>query len=251
MKNLKWTFICIFFCTNFSFAQDNITESSDNSKKADIPGNIILDIGFNQWINVPDTAVSGGANIELDALGSRGVNIYYFYEFDLVTEKLSFNPGIGLGLDNYSFEDNSILIKKTLKYTSDSVKYKELTFTSDNNSDRTYKKSKLSVNYVDIPLEFMYKSNKDKNKAFIFALGGKIGILFQAHTKVVYKEDGETIREKLHSNFFIETIRYGLTTRIGYGGLNLFGYYSLSKMFKEGKGGPEMTPFMVGLSFLM
>ena len=237
MKTLILILICIICCTNYSFAQNNKAAAPTGStKKADIPGSLIFDVGFNQWIDAPK-------DIKLDIWKSKGLNIYYMYEIELGTEKLTFNPGFGVGLDNYHFEEENTLINKGL----DTLNNKILIFSNDTIK---YKKSKLSVNYIDIPIEFMYRSHKEKKKAFMFALGGKIGLLIQAHTKVKYKKDGETIKEKLHSNFFIEPFRYGITTRIGYGGLNLFGYYSLSKMFKKDKG-PEMTPLMLGFTLML
>jgi len=243
MKKLTLLLICTVCCANYSFAQNNKAATPTGStKKADIPGSLIFDVGFNQWINIPKDTVLGGAKMELDIWKSKGLNIYYMYEIELGTEKLTFNLGFGVGLDNYSFKNN-ILIYKGL----DTLNNKILIFSNDTIE---YKKSKLSVNYFDIPIEFMYRSHKEKKKAFIFALGGKIGMLIQAHTKVKYKQNGETIKEKRHSNFFIELFRYGVTGRIGYGGLNLFGYYSLSKMFKKDKG-PEMTSFMLGFTFML
>ncbi|MBW8049526.1 MAG: PorT family protein [Cytophagales bacterium] len=241
MKNLKLSLLALTCFVNYSFAQNNKPATPTGStKKPDIPGNLIFDIGFNQWANVPE-------DIELNIWKSKGLNIYYMYEIELGTEKLTFNPGFGVGLDNYNFEKENTLIYKGI----DTLDNKILIFSNDTfNTDRTYKKSKLSVNYIDIPIEFMYRSHKEKKKAFMFALGGKIGLLIQAHTKVKYKKDGETIKEKLHSNFFIEPFRYGVTTRIGYGGLNLFGYYSLSKMFKKDKA-PEMTPLMLGFTLMI
>ena len=250
MRNLKLSLLALACFVNYSFAQNNKAATPTSStKKADIPGSLIFDIGFNQWIGNSEVSVLSidtttiTTNIELDIWKSKGLNIYYMYEIELGTEKLTFNLGFGVGLDNYNFEKENTLINKGL----DTLNNKILIFSNDTIE---YKKSKLSVNYFDIPIEFMYRSHKEKKKAFMFALGGKIGLLIQAHTKVKYKKDGETIKEKLHSNFFIEPFRYGLTTRIGYGGLNLFGYYSLSKMFKKDKA-PEMTPLMLGLTLML
>ena len=111
MKKLILLLTCTVCCANYSFAQNNKAAAPTGStKKADIPGSLIFDIGFNQWSDAPEV-------IELDIWKSKGLNIYYMYEIELGTEKLTFNPGFGVGLDNYSFENN-ILINKGSNYSN-------------------------------------------------------------------------------------------------------------------------------------
>lgn len=42
--------------------------------------------------------------------------------------------------------------------------------------------------------------------------------------------------------------RFDLTARVNFGDLGLFVNYSLTPLFKDGKG-PELYPMMVGISF--
>src|SRR5690606_5951 len=95
-----------------------------------------------------------------------------------------------------------------------------------------------AINYVDIPLEFRYHFNKtDHSKGFRFALGGKVGFLMNSHTKVEITEpDGLTKKIKTRQDFGLNPIRYGVYTRVGLSGFNLWAYYGLNKVFKEGKG---------------
>lgn len=55
-------------------------------------------------------------------------------------------------------------------------------------------------------------------------------------TKLKYKEDGEIKQFKNKQNFNLTSIRYGVTARVSVGNVGLFGYYSLTPIFKDGKG---------------
>ena len=48
----------------------------------------------------------------------------------------------------------------------------------------------------------------------------------------------------------IEDFRYGLTGRIGYNKYTLQAFYSLSEIFKKGRGEPKVVPFSVGVGML-
>ena len=79
----------------------------------------------------------------------------------------------------------------------------------------------------------------------LYLAGGVIGgINLGAHTKYKYNKD----KEKYRSNFNLSPFKYELTGRIGFGDFCVFANYSLSPLFKDGKG-PELYPLMIGISF--
>jgi hypothetical protein len=88
------------------------------------------------------------------------------------------------------------------------------------------------------------------NRSFSVALGGRVGILTDAFTKVRFKDNGETVKIKDKSNHGINPFRYGIYTRIGVGGFSWFAFYNLSPMFEKGKGplGRDMNSLTVGIS---
>ena len=119
------------------------------------------------------------------------------------------------------------------------------------NDDVEIKKSKIAANYIDIPVEFRFHVNKENHdQGFRAAIGGKVGFLFDGHTKIKYEEDGDNKKIKQKDNFNLQRFRYGVTARIGFPGINLFGYYSLSELFESGRGPDETTAtsFNLGIS---
>jgi hypothetical protein len=218
---------------SFSLFAQKPKDTLDITKKHKPWKGLIFDVGVNQYTNAPYAPA-------LSVSGSRGINIYHYFGIPFGCCKFTLAPGFGFGFDNYNFEDASV----RLSTSGDSL----IINSGNNGANIDYKKSKLSASYLDFPLELRFSTGKSLGKTFRIAIGGKAGILFNSHTKVKYTIDNNTKKEKLHDDFAIQNFRYGLTGRIGYGYLNLFGYYGLSDLFKKGKG-PEAVPFMLGLTF--
>ncbi len=112
----------------------------------------------------------------------------------------------------------------------------------------SYKRSKLVMPYIELPIEFAYV-NKAK---FALGLGFKVGYMLPAHTKYVgdeYQADlqpGNTqLRIKYRNVLNLDKFEYGPTLRIGYKWFHVFGYYQLSSIFVKGKG-PNIYPITVG-----
>jgi hypothetical protein len=146
----------------------------------------------------------------------------------------SFAPGVGVGTS--SMFTNAQLVE-------DSARTQMVPRTD------TYKKNKLGLTYIDIPLELRFRSKPSaKNNSFKVAIGFKAGVLVDGKTKVKQKNaagDMKVYKEKRYDD--LNRFRYGVTLRIGYGPVSVIGYYSLAKVFDKGKG-PDITPFSVGLS---
>ena len=107
------------------------------------------------------------------------------------------------------------------------------------------KKTKLTVSYLTAPLILELKTPLRMGSSRLYLAGGVIGGLhIGSHTKYKYEKD----KEKYKSNYHINTFKYELTGRIGFGDFCIFANYSLSTLFKEGKG-PELYPLMIGISF--
>jgi hypothetical protein len=234
MKFLKLIFF-IFLYSGSAFCSIK-TDSTDSDRfkkdQAKAWNRFLLDIGFNQLENIP-------APLELNAWRSKGVNLYYYHRLKLIKNNLTLNPGFGLGLDNYSFS-NDVLVGTSsngiFQYLIDSLR------------NRNILKTKLSTNYLDFPLELRFKSSDNDRIAFRVAIGAKIGVLFNAHSKIKYVEDGFARKSKTRDDFGLNQFRYGIIGRIGFSYFNMFGYYSLSKLFENGKG-PDVMPFMFGITF--
>jgi hypothetical protein len=111
--------------------------------------------------------------------------------------------------------------------------------------DREIKKSKLNVTYLTFPLILEIVTPLKLNHQCLTIAGGVIGgINIGAHTKVKY----EGSKEKDRGNFNVNPLKYELTGRLGLGEICFFANYSMTPLFKEGKG-PGFNPLLIGISF--
>lgn len=107
------------------------------------------------------------------------------------------------------------------------------------------KKSKLNVSYLTAPLILEVKTPLRMGNSRLYLAGGVIGGLnIGSHTKFKYKGD----KEKLRSNFNLNSFKYDLTGRIGFGDFCVFVNYGMTPLFKTNRG-PELQPVTFGFSF--
>lgn len=207
--------------------------SQDPQPSPNFPGSLRIGFGFSFLKDAP-------ADLNLGWWKSRSLDVYYIADMPLGTSGFTFNPGIGVGIDRFGFS-RDITLKRTTEGTAISPI-----------ADVEVKKSLLSTTFFDIPLELKYNFNKtDPNRGFNIAVGGKVGYLINAHTKVNSEEEGTLIKLKTKEHFNINKLRYGITGRIGIGRFNLFYYQSLVPFFESNKGpmDTEAVHYKVGFSF--
>ena len=191
---------------------------------------------------------------------SPGFDIYLMHSTPFGKSNFSF--GYGLGINVHNMRSNAAP-QKEMKWDSASS---QNVFTGKtifsripdyvNNNEIKYDNNKLTLTYLEIPLELRYKKESKKGKMFKFSVGGKAGYLLSSYTKYkgtkyegsINDPDVGTAKIKI-KNFDIPNLQsfsYGLTMRVGYGLFNIFGYYSFSDLFVNDKG-PEMYPISVGI----
>ncbi len=215
-------FLFLLLASFSAFSQS--TEKRPATARPDLPGTFTLEFGLNRGLDAPD-------NFDLGLFGSRTINLYYQYEFRILHSRFSFVPGIGLSLERYKFRNNNILTYPS--ENRDSV----VLLTVAEHQLSTLRKSQLITNYVEVPLELRYTLNPDDPaRSFKISVGGRIGYMYDAFTKIKYKADGEAKQIKDKQNFNLNRLRYGVSAKIGFGNFALFGYYNLSTLFEEGKG---------------
>ena len=125
------------------------------------------------------------------------------------------------------------------------------------------RKSKLTASYFNISFVpmFDFSGNKRKVKSlesgsikienykkrgFKFGVGVYSGYRLGSHSKIKYRLDGSTERDKEHNSFFLQNWRYGVRARVGIRSLDLFFNYDLNDLFSEGRG-PELNAFSFGI----
>ena len=225
-----------------SWAQDSEEPLAKRSTPSpDFPGSLVLEYGLNYLTN-PTQAM------RTNPWKSATLNVYYVYPIKIGESRFSVNPGIGVGSEKFGYEEG-VTFYDSLGFTllaniGDLPRYSNL---------GEVKKTQFVANYIDFPLEFRVHLFKDDHDRSLFlALGGKIGVNFDAKTKIKYSEFGSNKTEKDKHHFNVNSFRYGLVARFGYGPINLWYYYSGSQLFRGNKtpnmNNPGMWSFGLSIS---
>lgn len=245
MKKAIFSILIAVITISSANAQDeNGGETLASSLKGD---RIVVDIFTDMWQGADD-------GISISSY-SPGASFYGMY--NLPFGKSKFGLGFGFGFGTHNMRSNAMPVAEVV-YDSinGNVETGNTVFQripgSVNTTEIEYDINKLTLSYFDIPVELRYRKENEKEKAFRFYIGAKIGYLLNSHIKykgIGFKSDnlGKDVKYKEYKVLNIEPLRYGLTLRVGYSYFNLFGYYSLSKIFKDDKG-PEMYPISAGIS---
>jgi hypothetical protein len=169
---------------------------------------------------------------------NRGANVFATYNVPFGKSNFSFAIGLGIATHNIfgNFLVNSTPDSTALLKIPDSI---------------DYKRSKLTLAYLELPIEFRLKTN---NKISV-GIGFKGGFMIGSYAKYVGNGIITTYNytipttEKTRIKYWgiknLETFTYGPTLRVGYKWFNVNGYYMISTLFTKGRG-PEMYPISVG-----
>jgi hypothetical protein len=216
--------------------------------RPDLPGNFMIDLGFNRAITPPKDFSQG-------FWGSRTVNVFYQYPIRFGKSKFSLNTGIGLSLERWKFR-NGFTLRDTVELDAagDVAEIQTEQYNLVRASSIlgvSARKSMFVTNYLEVPVEFRFDTRpEDLARSFNVAVGGRIGVLYDAFTKLKYEEKGEMITLKNKRSFGLNQIRYGVYLRFGVGGFTWFVNYNLSDTFAKEKGpaGTTMNSFTAGIS---
>ncbi len=176
------------------------------------------------WMNSPSGMKTRTIN--------QGVQLFGTYNMPFGKSNFSFAIGIGINVHNlywnYMFQGRN-----------DSLQFVKIPDTL------SYQRSKLTLPYVELPLEFRFKA---KSK-FAMGIGFKVGYMIYGHAKWVGEDylfkTTNTLRASFKDIKNIERFAYGPTLRFGYKWFHVNGYYALSSIFQKDKG-PDMYPISVG-----
>ncbi len=241
MKRLLIVMVASLFALH-SLAQKTSTDSTGTQKPHKKRFNfvlgdhandhLLLQLGYSDFLNKQDSVSTKGFG--------RSTNVYFMMAFNFVSApKFSVAVGAGIGADNY------YLNKERIDLTNQT----RATFYSDTLDQ--YRRSKLAMNFVEVPLELRYSSNPDNpNHAWKFALGIKAGLLVNAHTKVKMLRDINGIPNytlKTKDNHLFDEERAAGTFRFGYGVLSLFTQVDITNFFKANDG-VNIRPYTVGIT---
>lgn len=202
------------------------------------------------WQDVPE-------NMELTTI-QRGVNISALQDMPLGRSNFSIAAGL-------EFSSHNMYSNKRYWFNPNSENFDFYPIHHD------YDKNKVSLNYIDVPVQFRFRS-RGLDRTFRLYAGMKAGYLINAHTKYVGKQaffdpfdiyipydanynhgsppTTRTTKIKEHKLENILKYRIGLTAMVGYGSMNLYIYYPLTKVFEDNSA-EDMAPFSLGLSLIL
>jgi hypothetical protein len=223
---------------SIAFAQDSTGKKNKTDwSKVDLgkrsADHFMLQFGYSGWASRPDTVNIKGF--------SRSFNMYLLFDFPFKTNpRMSVAIGPGIGTDNLFFEETTIDLKNR----------NQIGFNRDTITQ--YKKYKLGLGFLELPVELRWSSNPaNMNTGFKVALGAKVGTMLDAKTKAKVDRDSDGFggyTEKVKNKQFFNGTRLSGTLRIGYGHLSVFGTYTITEVFKEGKGPLGIRPYTIGLA---
>ncbi len=233
MRKSALLFILVAFCWSDIHAQDAPAGSSSGTKKTFKPSRdfAMLQLTYEGWNNTPDSIKTSGIG--------RGLNFYVCYDFPIAKSHFSFAAGLGVANSNIYFKDQRVVMNTGASQIS--------FLTLDSVATLDYKRSKFSTTYIEAPFELRFYGNKDnRNRGFKMAIGMRVGLLMNAHTKDRVNVGNQYINEKAVTKRYVETWRFAPSVRIGWGNLSVVGSYNMAQLFKQGQG-PEVYPYSIGI----
>lgn len=166
-----------------------------------------------------------------------------------VTNKFYLEWGLGISWYNFKFEDAATRISK-----NDTG----VIFAIDDQPGFSYKKSKLTVSYVNFSLVPMidfggYRRKariwESHNSSFRIGAGPYVGYRIGSHTKVVYKDGNNREKDKDRDSFYLNNLRYGVRLQLGIRSTDFFFNYDLNNLFTNKAGNPNLNAFSFGIIF--
>ena len=169
-------------------------------------------------------------NFDLRAI-NQGVSVYSMFNFKF--ENTPHSASVGVGYTGHNYYMKGTYLRRPYYDVTEFV-----------NVPHEYKRSKINVNYIDIPLEVSFRL-VDRCKVparFIF------GILASGKSKYVGEliNDDKTYRLKACKINNLEKYVYSITLRAAYRSVHVFMSYQFSDTFKNGAG-PSIKPFSIGI----
>jgi len=116
-------------------------------------------------------------------------------------------------------------------------------------SDSSYKSNRFSASYIDIPVEFRYRSKSNsRGQYFRFYFGGLVG--FRMNSYAAFQSQDYSV--KYYRINDLAKVHYGVFVRTGWWLFNLYAYYGLNTDFQSNsivpKGLDKMHSLSLGLS---
>lgn len=142
--------------------------------------------------------------------------------------------GLGFEFNNFRFDQNVTLGNDENGYVVPDWSYRD--------AGIELSKTKLTTSYLQIPLLFEFQFGH-KRRTWINA-GVVGGLLIDAHTKVMWGENG---KEKRYRGLNLNNFHYGFEVAFGHGIFGLRAKYYPQSIFRPGQG-PQVQQVNIGLA---
>ena len=162
---------------------------------------------------------------------SRSVNIWVLMQrLNMIKHVVNLKYGIGLELNNYFFDDESIRFQKNP------------TLVTMDPTLKGAKKNKLAADYLTVPLMLNFNFTPERRNGFGFSAGVSAGYMYSARQKVKISDD----KFKVHNDFDLERWKLSYIGEVNLGLVKLYGSYAFQSMWEKGL---DQVPYNVGLRF--
>lgn len=164
---------------------------------------------------------------------SVNVNIYpwmvKFKAMKTKNQRIYISSGIGLQLYNFRYEDPITWTRNPVGVILDTI---------------SFKKDKLALNYLSMPLMFTFKTRLHKDNWLVYGAGVTEGFLVDSWTK---QESGARGKVKVYDQFGLNQFNTCLTAELGIEGeFRLFFTYQVTSLFQNGL---DQHPLSIGFRF--
>ena len=160
---------------------------------------------------------------------SRSVNIWVLMQrLNMIKHVVNLKYGIGVELNNYFFDDESIRFQKNP------------TLVTMDPTLKGAKKNKLAADYLTVPLMLNFNFTPERRNGFGFSAGVSAGYMYSARQKVKIGDD----KFKIHNDFDLEDWKLSYVGEINLGLVKLYGSYAFQSMWEKGL---DHTPFNAGI----
>ncbi len=206
-----------------------------------------FDLGTNNYLSSGKFPDQNNSLYTVKPWGSWYVGLN-FVQRTRVANKFYLEWSLGASWYNFKFQNEQTQITKDNSSVHFALDTRDLDF----------KKSKLTATYLNASIVPMIDCGGNTRKpsffddrnsdSFRIGVGPYVGYRIDSYSKQVFEENGDEHKPKEHDNFYLNNIRYGLRTQVGFKDVDLFFNYDLNDLFAENKG-PRLNAFSFGVTF--
>ncbi len=205
---------CLLLFSVFNvFSQENILSESVPEKKVDSlyrEDQFYFSLTYNILRNKPSSLSQSKF--------SSGFSVGFLRDMPLNKYRtVAFASGIGFTYNNYN--QNLAIVTVGDKQTYNYI-----------DAETIYNKNKFSQLFLDVPLEFRWRTSTYESHKFWRIYGG-FKLSYLIYDNSIF--DGSGVKANVTGNEDFNKIQYGTYISAGYNTINLYAYYGLNSLFKS------------------